>query len=121
MATIMHSVYTTEPCGPPSSGPGFLASRGGLANPNESLPLFGTDRGRVLQWGHSEWWHSVSTFFDKNAGLSLIVASQFFFPAMHVCVKWFNSLDEPVPALEVSVGPRDVMFRTNSSTILLCR
>jgi hypothetical protein len=52
----------------------------------------------------------VSTFFDKNAGLFLIVASQFFFSAMHVGVKWFSSLDEPVPVLEVSVGPREVMF-----------
>jgi hypothetical protein len=110
MATIMHSVYTTEACGPPSSGPEFPASRGGLADPDESLPLLGTDRGRVLQWGHSEWWHSMSTFFDENAGLFLIIASQFFFSAMHVCVKWFNSLDEPVPVLEVSVGPREVMF-----------
>jgi hypothetical protein len=50
MAAIMHSVYTTEACGPPSSGPDFPASRGGLANPDgESLPLLGTDRGRVLQ------------------------------------------------------------------------
>jgi hypothetical protein len=106
----MHSVYTTEAYGPPSSGPEFPASRGGLANPDESLPLLGTDRGLGLQWGHSEWWHSMSTFFDKNAGLFLIVASQFFFSAMYVCIKWFNSLDEPVPVPEVSVGPREVMF-----------
>jgi hypothetical protein len=52
----------------------------------------------------------VSTFFDKNSGLFLIVASQFFFAAMHVCVKWFNNLDEPVPVLEVSVGIREVTF-----------
>ena len=110
MAAIMHSVYTTEACGPPSSGPEFPASSGGLVNPDESSPLLGTDRGRVLQWGHSERWHAVSTFFDKNAGLFLIVGSQFFFSAMHVGVKWFNSLDEPVPVLEVSVGPREVMF-----------
>jgi hypothetical protein len=69
----------TEVCGPPSSGPEFPASRDGLVNPpDESLPLLGTDRGRVLQLGHSGWWRSVSTFFDKNAGLSFIVASQFF-------------------------------------------
>jgi hypothetical protein len=55
MATIMQSVYTTEACGPPSSGHEFPASRGGLANPDESLPLLGTDHGRVLQWDHSEW------------------------------------------------------------------
>jgi len=102
----MHSVYSREACGHPSPGPEFPANRGGLANPDESLPLLETDRGHLLQWGHSEWWHSVSTFIDKNAGLFLIVASQFFFSAMHVCVKWSNNLDEPVPVLEVSVDPR---------------
>jgi hypothetical protein len=108
----MHSVYTTEARGTPSSGPDFSASRCSLANPDESLPLLGTDRGRVLlQWGHSERWHSVSIFFDRNAGLSLIVASRFLMFAMNVGVKGVNSLDEPVPVLEVSVvGPREVMF-----------
>jgi len=106
----MHSVYTTEARGIPSSFPEFPASRGGLDNPDESLPLLGTDRGRVFQWGHSERWHSVSIFVDKNAGLSLIVASWFFMSAMNVCVKWVNSLDEPVPVFEVSVSPREVMF-----------
>ncbi|KAI0274065.1 EamA-like transporter family-domain-containing protein [Russula aff. rugulosa BPL654] len=40
-------------------------------------------------------------FFDKNAGLSLFVVSQFFFSGMNICVKWLNSLDEPVPILEL--------------------
>lgn len=104
----MGTVYNTEASDHLSSGPEFPASRGGSANPDESLPLLGTDRGSasVLQWGHSERWRSVSTFFDKNAGLSFIVASQFFFSAMNVCVKWLNSLDEPVPVLEVRVGSR---------------
>ena len=31
----MHSTYTAEACGPPSSGPEFPASRGVLANPDE--------------------------------------------------------------------------------------
>ncbi|KAF8499631.1 integral membrane protein DUF6 [Russula emetica] len=58
-----------------------------------------------LPSSQSERWHSarssVSAFFDKNAGLSLIAASQFFFSAMNICVKWLNSLDEPVPILEL--------------------
>jgi hypothetical protein len=29
---------------------------------------------------------------------------------MNVCVKWLNSLDEPVPMLEVRVGSRVVVF-----------
>jgi hypothetical protein len=99
----MHSTYTTESRGLPSSGLEFPTSR---ANPDESLPLLGTDPGRVLHWGHSERWYSVSNFFDKNAGLSLIVAAEFFISAMNVCIKWVNGLDEPVPVLELSVGLR---------------
>ena len=63
-----------------------------------------------LQLSHSERRHSMSTFFDKNAGLSLLVASQFFLTAMNMCVKWLNSLDEPVPILEVRIGSRIVVF-----------
>ena len=107
----MHSVYTTAaPRATPSSDPESPASQGGLADSDESLPLLGINRGRVLRWGHSERWHTVSTFFDKNAGLSLIAASRFFHSAMNVCVKWVNSLEEPVPVLEVSVAWLKVMF-----------
>jgi hypothetical protein len=42
--------------------------------------------------------------------LSLLIASQFFFSAMNICVKWLNSLDEPVPILEVLIGSRMVVF-----------
>jgi len=63
--------------------------------------LLGTNSAHSLQSSHSERWHSLSAFFDKNAGLSLVVASQFFFSGMNVCVKWLNSLDEPVPILEL--------------------
>ena len=102
-STFYHTTESSQSCGLPSSGLEFSASR---ANPDESLPLLGIDRGRVLQWGHSERWYSVSNFFDKNAGLSLIVAAEFFISAMNVCIKWLNGLDEPVPVLEVSVGSR---------------
>ena len=44
---------------------------------------------------------SASAFLDNNAGLLLVAASQFFFSAMGISVKWLNSLDEPVPILEV--------------------
>jgi len=43
----------------------------------------------------------VSIFVDNNAGLMLVGASQFFLSAMNVAVKVLNSLDEPVPTLEV--------------------
>ena len=49
-------------------------------------------------------------FFNKNAGLSLVAASQFFFSAMNMCVKWLNSLDEPVPILEVRIESRVAVF-----------
>lgn len=44
---------------------------------------------------------ALSSFFDDNAGLLLIVASQVFFSAMNLSVKVLNSLDEPVPTFEL--------------------
>jgi hypothetical protein len=76
-----------------------------LPDPDETSPLLGTNSAHALQSSHS-----VSTFFDKNAGLSLVAASQFFFAGMNICVKWLNSLDEPVPILEVRIGSRIVVF-----------
>jgi hypothetical protein len=104
--TTAHSV-STEVYGPQSpSGPDLPVSRDGLADPDEISPLLGTNR--------TERWHSgrssVSAFLDKNAGLSLITASEFFFSAMNISVKWANSLDEPVPILEVRVSSKMVVF-----------
>ena len=48
---------------------------------------------------------SASAFLDNNAGLLLVVASQFFFSAIGISVKWLNSLDEPVPTFEVRPRP----------------
>jgi hypothetical protein len=36
----------------------------------------------------------VSGLYDKHVGLLLVVASQFFYSAMNISVKWVNSLDE---------------------------
>src|SRR5712692_3771049 len=114
-----YSVRTTEPCVPQSpSSPGLPASRDDLADQDDSetSPLLGTYHPHALQSprSHSEWWHStrssVSTFFDKNAGLCLITASEFFFSAMNISVKWLNGLDEPIPILEVRVSSRMVGF-----------
>jgi len=110
MATT-HTVRTTAACGPHSTTfPEISARRDGLADPNETSPLLGINSARSLQSSHSERWHSLSAFFDRNAGLSLVVASQFFFSGMNVCVKWLNSLDEPIPILEVRVRCRMVAF-----------
>jgi hypothetical protein len=110
MATA-DSVRTSVACGPQfSSGPTPSARRDGLADPDETSPLLGTNSARALQPSHSERWHFLSAFFDKNAGLSLLIASQFFFSSMNICVKWLNSLDEPVPILEVRIGSRMVVF-----------
>lgn len=53
---------------------------------------------------------SVSAFFDNNAGLLLVAVSQFFFSAMGISVKWLNSLDKPVPTLEVCISPRPIVL-----------
>jgi drug/metabolite transporter (DMT)-like permease len=44
---------------------------------------------------------ALSSFFDNNAGLLLVTASQLFASAMNLSVKVLNSLDEPVPTLEL--------------------
>src|SRR6266849_2092526 len=104
MATA-HSVRSPVDGPQFSSGSEPSPSRDGLvaSDPDETSPLLGTNSARALQPSHSERWHSLSAFFDKNAGLCLLVASQFFFSGMNMCVKWLNSLDEPVPMLEVRI------------------
>ena len=113
--TTAHSVHTTEVYGPQSpSSPDLPVRRDGLADPDELSPLLGTNRTHAIQSSQSERRHSArssgSAFLEKNAGLSLIAASQFFFSVMAICVKWLNSLDEPVPILEVRVSSRMVVF-----------
>jgi len=51
-----------------------------------------------------------SSFLDDNLGLLLVGLSQFFFSAMGTAVKWLNSLDEPVPTLEVNETRRERIF-----------
>ena len=106
--TTAHSDRTTNVYGPQSpSSTGLSVSGDVLADTDEISPLLGTSRAHVTRSSQSERWHSarssVTAFLDKNAGLSLIATSQFFFSAMNICVKWLNSLDEPVPILEVRV------------------
>ena len=97
---VMSTVRATEACGPQSSSdPESQATTDGLVDLDETTPLLGTN---CAQLSRSERWYSaVCTFFDENAGLLLVAASQFFFSAMTTCVKWLNSLNEPVPMLEV--------------------
>jgi len=102
--TTSHSVRTSVSGPQFSSGTQPSARSDGLADPDETSPLLGTNGARALRTSYSERWHSLSAFFDKNAGLSLFVVSQFFFLGMNICVKWLNSLDEPVPILEVRIG-----------------
>jgi hypothetical protein len=91
-----------------SSDPELSAGRDGSADLNETTPLLRTNRPRVLQWNYLEWWSparsAASAFVDENSGLLLIAASQFFFSGMNLSVKLLNSLDEPVPTLEVGVS-----------------
>lgn len=44
---------------------------------------------------------AIQGFVRSNAGLLLIMLAQLFFACMNVSVKLLNSLDPPVPALEV--------------------
>ncbi len=84
---------------------GFESPPDGAAIPEETSPLLQPER--ASRQTISERWKSArSSFLDDNLGLFLVVASQFFFSAMNMSVKWFNSSDEPVPILEVCDVPR---------------
>ena len=116
--TTAHPVRTSDGYRSQSpSSPGLPVSIDGQADPDEMSPLLGTSRAHAFQSSQSERprWHSaaqssVSAFLDKNSGLALIATSQFFFSAMNICVKRLNSLNEPVPILEVRVGSEMVVF-----------
>ncbi|KAH9974987.1 hypothetical protein BGW80DRAFT_1225285 [Lactifluus volemus] len=103
--TSMGSADITETCGAFPSDHESL--RGGLpiSAPNETSPLLQHSGGQGTEQNLSRRWQparlSASGFIDRNAGLLLIAASQFFFSAMNVSVKWLNTLDEPVPTLEL--------------------
>ena len=85
------------------SSPDLEQSEEALSLPDEASPLL--QDGRVRR-SLSERCHSaLSAFMDKNAGLLLVAASQFFFAVSNVFVKWLNGLDDHVPILEV----RDAM------------
>jgi len=112
----VHSTFSSVA----SPGPKPSARRDDLADPDEASPLLGANSARALEPNHSERWHSLSAFFDKNAGLSLLVASHFFFSAMNMCVKWLNSLDKPVPILEL-IWVRMAITYIGSITYMLWR
>jgi hypothetical protein len=84
----------------PLSSPGLeQRSEEAQSVPNEASPL-------LQAAGHDDASPrslpaAVSAFLDKNAGLLLVAASQFFISASNVSVKYLNSLDEHVPMLEV--------------------
>ncbi|KAI0290235.1 hypothetical protein BC826DRAFT_1027928 [Russula brevipes] len=105
MATS-HSSYTTATSGLlPSPDPAVISSRDGQVDPDETSPLFPTHRTHVPQSNHP-----VSAFLNKNTGLLLVVASQFFFSAMNISVKWLSNLDEPIPTLELIWVRMVIMF-----------
>ncbi|KAH9961745.1 hypothetical protein BC827DRAFT_1131223 [Russula dissimulans] len=84
-----------------SESPASRDLEGRLADSDETSPLLRTNRhdpARVVPWLSTR--SSLSAFLEKNAGLLLVTASQFFFSAMNISVKWLNSLDKPVPTLE---------------------
>ncbi|KAF4621973.1 hypothetical protein D9613_009250 [Agrocybe pediades] len=67
-------------------------------------------RGWCLQTSRLKEWHrNVVDLSKRNTGLLLVAASQAFFSLMNVAVKKLNSIDPPVPTLEL------VWVRMNSS------
>ena len=86
--------------------------REGLPPLDETSPLLQPKHTQGTKRNLSERWHfaksSASSSIGNNTGLLLVATSQFFFSLMNVSVKWLNSLDEPVPTLEVCCTSRDI-------------
>ena len=82
-----------------SSNSHLPASREGPPTPDEISPLLQTKDAHAHQSGLRR--SALPSFLDDNAGLLLVAASQLFASAMNLSVKVLNSLDEPVPTLEV--------------------
>jgi hypothetical protein len=80
--------------------------------PDEASPLLHPEDSQepLRNTNTSGRWLSAEAFLDNNAGLLLVAASQFFFSAMGISVKWLNSLDKPVPTLEVCISPRPIVL-----------
>ena len=81
--------------------------------PDEASPLLHPEGSQEPPRNASGRWLAAqlpaSAFLDNNAGLLLVAASQFFFAAMGISVKWLNNLDNPVPTLEVCISPRSIV------------
>ncbi|KAH8981189.1 hypothetical protein EDB86DRAFT_2976997 [Lactarius hatsudake] len=101
---VARSTYVTVPQGAPSTSDSE-SPRGSPPVPDEVSPLLHSKYSKEPQRNTSGRWLaarlSTSAFIDNNAGLLLVAASQFFFTSMGIFVKWLNSLDEPVPTLEL--------------------
>ena len=100
-----HPVYDTETHSAFSSYSGLPREGLPMPAPDETSPLLRDQRTQGTRENFPGRWHSArlytSAFVDRNTGLLLVAASQFFFASMNVSVKWLNSLNEPVPTLEV--------------------
>ena len=56
----------------------------------------------VVAASHMGAWTRLREVAEANFGLLLVASSQLFFSSMNVGVKKLNSLDPPVPAVQVS-------------------
>ncbi|KAH9051254.1 hypothetical protein EDB87DRAFT_1666781 [Lactarius vividus] len=101
---VAQPTYVTVAQGAPSTSDSE-SPKGGPPVPDEVSPLLHPKYSKEPQRNTSGRWLaarlSMSAFIDNNAGLLLVAASQFFFTSMGISVKWLNSLDEPVPTLEL--------------------
>jgi hypothetical protein len=83
--------FPTDPSTPLS--PGARAAHDTLPYTHASMPYPEPARRSVRD--------ALGAFVAANTGLLLVVASQAFYSLMNVAVKTLNSLDPPVPPLEL--------------------
>ena len=81
----------------------------------ERLPSPGFDFPLDPPHGWKSRWSNLRAQFmrqvDANTGLLLVAASQFFFSLMNVVVKKVNTVEPPVPTLEVRVSAPSFLIK----------
>ncbi|KAI0316295.1 EamA-like transporter family-domain-containing protein [Amylostereum chailletii] len=81
-------------------------------SPSSSTPAL-SSAPNFLDNARARWQAIVEpfrAFVQANAGLLLVAASQFFLALVNVCVKTLNSLEDPVPTMELIIVRMSITY-----------
>lgn len=108
--TVTRPPYSTDTL----SSSGYRRFGEASTAPDDTTPLLRPDPVPLPRKSLFERWHSnASAFLGRNAGLLLVVASQFSFALSNISVKWLNNLGEHIPMLEVCDALRTIALGFN--------